>query len=105
MISVYKLPDSVGVHGRAGVCRSEFRACCALLCVCVLALVSRNTRYHVTTGKNHTKHWHEHFTKVIATCLCWWLIGGSAALFDRGTVHHESRRAGGWRDRRGPRGW
>ena len=37
-ISAHKLPDSVGVHGPAGVCRSECRACCALcaLCVCVL---------------------------------------------------------------------
>ena len=139
MISVYKLPDSFGVHGRAGVCRSEFRACCALLCVCVLALVSSDTRYHLTsgptrhslrckleefcrrekeavrqkshngssrghnheggrlgqrcTGKNHTKRWHEHLTKVIATCLCWWLMGGSAALFDKATIHETDEMA------------
>ena len=123
--------------------------------MCVLALVSSDTHYHVTsgptshsvpcrreefcrrekeavrhqshnsssrghdhgrhcTGKNHTKRWHEHFTKVIATCLCWWLMGGSAALFDKshdprigrnGSMHRECRRVGGWRDRRGPRGW
>ena len=36
MISVYKLPDSVCVHGRAGVCRSEFRAFADLCCVCFL---------------------------------------------------------------------
>ena len=30
MISAHKLPDSAGVHWRVGVCRSEFRACCAL---------------------------------------------------------------------------
>ena len=111
MISVYKLPDSVGVHGRAGVCRSEFRAFAVLCCVCVLALVSSDTPHHVTSGptrhslrckheefcrrekeavrhqshngssrghnheggrlgppclgKNHTKRWHEHFTKVV----------------------------------------
>ena len=33
MTSAHKVPDSVGVHGRVGVCRSEFRACC-VLCVC-----------------------------------------------------------------------
>ena len=132
MISVYKLPDSVGVHGRAGVCRSEFRAF-SVLC-CVLPLVSSDTHYHVTsgptrhslrckleefcrreeeavrhqshngsssghdhgrrcTGKNHTKRWHEHFTKVIATCLCWWLMGGSTALFDKATTHETDEMA------------
>ena len=34
MISAHKLPDSVGVHGRACVCRSEFRALCALCVFC-----------------------------------------------------------------------
>ena len=121
------------------VCVGVNSVLAVLCCVCVLALVSSDTRYHVTsgptrhslrckheefcrrekeavrhqshngssnghnheggrlgqrcTGKNLTKRWHEHFTKMIATCLCWWLMGGSAALFDKGTIHETDEMA------------
>ena len=30
---------------------------------------------------------------MIATCLCWWLIGGSAPLFDKATIHETDEMA------------